>query len=164
MTFDIIGSRRLIISANCCIFCSSDNFILASGWKRNRFTVIRRIFLEYKSRTRGWSQKSNKATSLSSGYPDNKVKAPTSHPVEATTASPCVVGACCDREESQHRAGCQMPLASIQWCEGKKKSHPHHIIYAMVREKGELTQPEAGRIRRGGCCGSMPSEPVPSEL
>ena len=123
-----------------------------------------KIFLEYKSRAWGWSQKSNKATSLSSDYPDNKVKVPTSHLAEATMASHCIAGALCEREKSQHRAGCQMPLASIQWREGRKKSHPCHIIYAMAREKGEPMLPEADRNRHGCCCGSMPSEPVPSEL
>ena len=37
-----------------------------------------------------WYQKSNKATSLSSGYPDNKATAPTFHQVEATTAPPAL--------------------------------------------------------------------------
>ncbi len=44
MTFDIVGSRVLIISAKCCIFCSSGNLIRASGWKCNCFTVMRSIF------------------------------------------------------------------------------------------------------------------------
>jgi hypothetical protein len=34
----------------------------------------------------------------------------------------------------------------------------------MAREKGEPMLPEAGRNGNEGCCGSMPSEPVPSEL
>ena len=44
MTFDIVGSRRLFISANLCIFCLFGNFILVSGRYRNRFTFIRRFF------------------------------------------------------------------------------------------------------------------------